>query len=245
MKRLLLFWLLSGLAQAQELRLVIVGGGDRPPEAVQQFFDWAGGRKARILVIAWASEQPEANLESLRQDFPAQTQLELAQDPERFLAQLRDATGVWFTGGDQTKIMMVLQDPTLLEALRAKYRAGAVFGGTSAGTAIMSQRMLTGDADMSVLNGKQVGLSQGLGLLPYRLIVDQHFLKRQRENRLFGLVLENPDSLGVGIDESTALLIRDGRHARVAGQSQVMLVHPRNRHSLLIDLFKAGDEFDL
>ena len=84
----------------------------------------------------------------------------------------------------------------------------------------------------------------GLGLLP-GVILDQHFIKRQRQNRLFGLVLEHPDLLGVGVDEGTALAVRDNRHAEVLGDSKVTVVDVQKRGDLLLHLLAPGDTFDL
>ena len=168
-----------------------------------------------------------------------------AQSRAVFLDQLEQASGVWFSGGDQVKIMDVLRDAELLRALRHKFAQGTVFAGTSAGTAIMSLRMLTGEGDVTLLDGRQIELREGLGLLPPNLIVDQHFLKRQRQNRLFGLILENPDALGVGIDEGTALVVTNGDQAEVVGESQVMLVRREAANALKLWLFKPGQQFRL
>ncbi len=97
-----------------------------------------------------------------------------------------------------------------------------------------------------MIDGKKVATSEGLGLLPASVIVDQHFIKRQRENRLFGLVMQDPSALSIGIDEGTALIVTDNRYAEVVGASQVMLVEARGRDaSLLIHLFKPGEKIDL
>lgn len=162
----------------------------------------------------------------------------------KFMRQLRNDTGVFFTGGDQVRIMNVLNDESLAEALRERYRAGAVFGGTSAGTAIMSRRMITGEGDFTVIDGKKVETRKGLGLLPDDVIVDQHFIKRQRENRLFGLILQDPRSLGIGIDEGTALIVTDNRCGEVVGTSQVMIINAR-AGALIAYLLKPGEKFDL
>ena len=257
MRLFLLVWSLSLLGWAQPQRhLVIVGGGDHPPAAMTQLHRWAGQEKARLLVIPWATSEPKENFQEVAKDFaasPTPPHMELAplapldaSSRALFLEQLKTSTGVWFSGGDQVKVMDVLKDRELLQALRDKYEDGTVFGGTSAGCAIMSIRMLTGETDLTLLDGRQVEIQEGLGLLPRHVIVDQHFNKRQRQNRLFGLVLENPDSIGVGIDEDTALLVSNDREARVVGRSQVMLVYPQKTpNSLLIRLYKSGDQLDL
>lgn len=229
-----------------EGRLVLVGGGQHPAEAMKAFYDWTDREEPRILVVGWASSVPDENLRIVLDDYAKyahRPQLELAaRDRATVLQQVERADGVWFTGGDQTRIMAVLQDRVLLEALRSKYQAGTVFGGTSAGTAIMSQKMLTGNADLTVIDPAKVEIAQSLGLLPESVIVDQHFLRRQRENRLFGALLGNPGHVGIGIDEDTALLLSDGSQARVVGRAQIMLVTPET-NSLRIRLFQPGERF--
>ncbi len=244
-KLLLLMALLSGVCQAQQ-RLVMVGGGQHPPEAMKAFYDWTGREDPRILVIGWASSVPDENLRIVLEDYAQYAhppQLELAaRDRDTVLKQLERSDGVWFTGGDQTKVMQVLKDRPLLQALRKKYQEGTVFGGTSAGTAIMSLKMLTGNADLTVIDPAKVEISEGLGLLPENIIVDQHFLRRQRENRLFGALLGNPGSTGIGIDEDTALLLSNGSQAQVVGRAQIMLVTPES-NSLRIRLIQPGERF--
>ena len=115
----------------------------------------------------------------------------------------------------------------------------------AAGTAIMSNDMITGEGDFTVIDAKKVETSLGLGLLPASVIVDQHFIKRQRQNRLFGLILRDKSKFGVGIDEDTALLVVDNRYAEVLGANQVMTVDPRPDGSLTVRLFHSGDVVDL
>ncbi|MFN8613714.1 MAG: cyanophycinase [Vulcanimicrobiota bacterium] len=252
MKKLLLMLALAhGICRADgHQHLVLVGGGQHPPEAMKAFYDWTGRPEPRLLVIGWASTVPEENMRIVREDYakyPLRPQIELAaRDQATFLQQLERAEGVWFTGGDQTRVMEVLKNQVMLRALRAKYQEGTVFGGTSAGTAIMSLRMLTGNADLTVIDGRKVEVSEGLGLLPEQVIVDQHFLRRQRENRLFGVVLNQPGSLGLGIDEDTAVLLSDGSQAQVVGRAQVMLVAPQPVPGRLhIQLYQPGERFHL
>jgi cyanophycinase len=242
-----------GAAEAKE-RLVLLGGGPRPPEALSRFAEWAGGRKARILVIAWASSDPAESFESLRDGFAPHRpdRMDLAPSPPLgpgakadLSRQLERATGVFFSGGDQGRIMDVLRDTSLLEALRARYAAGVVFGGTSAGTACMSSLMITGDGDFTVIDADAVGVRTGLGLLP-NVILDQHFITRQRQNRLFGLILKHPGRLGLGIDEGSGLLVRDNRHAEVVGRTPVMVVDGRDKPgALVVQLLQPGDRYDI
>jgi cyanophycinase len=104
--------------------------------------------------------------------------------------------------------------------------------------------MITGEGDFTVIDGDQVEVRPGLGLVE-GVIVDQHFVKRQRQNRLFGLVLKHPGERGVGIDEDTALLVTSGRYAEVVGKGPVMLVDARGPDRLEITLLRAGQKTDL
>ncbi|MGI8884961.1 MAG: cyanophycinase, partial [Pyrinomonadaceae bacterium] len=200
LQNLLLITAILTLTVAAQERLVLIGGGKRPPESIARFVDWAGKEKARILIVTWASGVPEESFDGIKKDFIAYKIASFenaplapldAEERAAFLNQLKTATGIFFTGGDQNRIMEVLQDETLLNALREKYDAGAVFGGTSAGTAAISDPMMTGEADLKIIDGAKVGVRKGLGLLP-NAILDQHFIVRQRQNRLFGLILKNP-----------------------------------------------------
>jgi cyanophycinase len=250
---LFLTWFLFVQIGAQQ-RLVIVGGGTRPKTAMSTFIEWAGGAKARILIIPWATSEPESSYDYLKKDlvaFNPQT-IDLApiapmtvEKKEKFLNQLKSATGVFFTGGDQVKIMEVLKDRSLMQSLQQKYTSGAVFGGTSAGTAIMSHKMITGEGDFTVIDGTKVETVEGLGLLPNDVIVDQHFIKRQRQNRLFGLLLQGGREFGIGIDEDTAVLIRDNRYGEVIGGRQVMTIDPQRDGSLVVRLVRPGEAIDL
>ncbi|HEV8159562.1 MAG TPA: cyanophycinase [Pyrinomonadaceae bacterium] len=249
----LLIIILTFTAGAQE-KLVLIGGGKRPPEAISRFVNWAGRDKARILIVTWASGVPQESFDGIKKDFSAYQIASFENAPvaplteqmrEQFLAQLKTATGVFFTGGDQNRIMDVLKDETLFQRLRERYNAGVVFGGTSAGTAAMSDPMMTGEADLKLIDGAKVGVRKGLGLLP-DAILNQHFIVRQRENRLFGLILQTPILLGIGIDEDAALLVEDNRRAEVVGDAQIMFVDARRRRgAMLIHLLKAGESFDL
>jgi cyanophycinase len=249
-------------ARSAETRLVVVGGGERPPAALARFVEWAGGGASRLLVLSWASgeakESCAALLEELKPYRPGEAAcgpiatldergkaapLEEAARTEA-LGLLARATGVFFTGGDQSRIMDVLADPGLLAEMKARYAAGVVFGGTSAGAAVMSARMITGDGDFKVIDGKQVDVRPGLGLIE-GVIVDQHFVRRQRENRLFGLVLEHPEERGVGIDEDTAILVTNGRQAEVVGKGPVVLVDAKGPDRLEITLLRTGQHIDL
>lgn len=235
-------------------RLIMIGGGDRPVSVLKKLAEWTGDEKSKLLVITWASGVPSESFDAFKKDFEQVSKIELVKAPVRplnetdkatFLQQLKAANGVFFTGGDQNRVMEVLKDAEMLKALRDKYKSGAVFSGTSAGTAIMSQIMITGEGDFTVLDGAKVETKDGLGLLP-DVIVDQHFIKRQRQNRLLGLVMKNPQTLGIGIDEDTAFAVRDNRFAEVVGDSGVMIFDMQKKNApITVFWLKRGESFDL
>ena len=248
------FLLLLTLPVIGQQRLLVIGGGERPPEAMKKFVEWSGGARSRILVITWASGVPDESYASLEKQFQGSNAglIEHAPvrplDPEkrtRFIEQLNGATGVFFSGGDQNRIMDVLGDDDLLQIVKAKYNSGTPFGGTSAGAAAMSDPMMTGEADLKILDGTKVGVRKGLGLIP-NVIFDQHFLVRQRHNRLFGLIIANPRMLGIGIDEDTSVMIEDNRKLTVVGKTQVMFVHSKKGvQPFSLSFLNAGARFDL
>ena len=245
--------LLAQLAFAQQ-RLMVVGGGTRPPEATKKFVEWSGGTKAKILVITWASGEEDSSYEGTEKVFMAANpgSVEHAvikpldgEKRAKFIEQLKSATGVYFGGGDQNRIMDVLKDEELLKLIRAKYAAGTPFGGTSAGAAVMSDPMMTGEADLKILDGKKVGVRPAIGFVP-DVMFDQHFLLRQRHNRLFGFIMENPKYLGIGINEGMAVMIENNRDLEAVGPTQVMFIDAKDKKgSMVVNFLVNGDRYDL
>lgn len=243
--------LISFLSQAST-HLVLIGGGKRPPQAMAEFVSMAGKSQARLLIIPWASGSVESaeNIKlELMEYHPAQVDiapLELigTEAVTLFHQKLSLYQGIFFTGGNQNVLMERLHKYQLVEKFRAFFQQGIAFAGTSAGTAIMSHRMLTGVSDLTVINGKSTELAPGLGLLPSNILVDQHFIVRSRFNRLAGVVLDQEHALGLGIDENTSLVIRDNK-AKVVGPTQVMLFEKQGKNKIAIILKVPGEEFDL
>lgn len=248
----LLFILLLSFHSAEARKcLLMIGGGQRPPEAMTRFVQASGGPSARILVISWASKEQtgaEHIRDELNLDQPAQVELapRLPLTPtqvSRFKNNLPRYTGIFFSGGNQNLLMETILNLKLKTTFKNLYDSGVVFGGTSAGTAVMSERMITGDDSP---------LAEGLGLLPPEIIVDQHFLVRQRMERLAHHVIHLPGTVGIGIDEGTSLWVMNDRIARVLGPSSVIVIsmdrdqtlnveiHPSNH---LFNLFKMKDFF--
>lgn len=215
--------------------LMLIGGGEKPRAAMEKFIELAGGKDAPIVVIPTASEDAdvvEYYTNMFMKDYgstdvvvlPITTKAD-ANLPELVAASKR-ARGIFFGGGDQVRILNALAGTPVLDALRDAYRAGAVVGGTSAGTACQSEIMITGEGDFKVIQTKSVEVIAGLGFLRDDVIVDQHFIARQRQNRLLSLLLEHPTHLGVGVDEDTAIWVRPDDTFQVIGASSVMVFDP-------------------
>jgi cyanophycinase len=176
---------------------------------------------------------------------------------------LDGASAIWFAGGDQALLTAALLDTPIHARMLELYAAGCLIGGTSAGAAVMSEVMITGDEKRTkkedelwqTVEADNVVRVRGFGFVK-NAIIDQHFLVRRRQNRLISLVLENPSLLGAGIDESTAILVRPDGKWEILGESQVYVVDARKAivsksssnklgaHGLALHLLLAGDVFD-
>ena len=218
--------------------LVVIGGGDRPASIMTLFACLAGGPQGTVIVFPQASERPEAGPE-------LETELKAlgigrvivaavdraGADSEQGLRLTEGATGVYFAGGDQTRLMAVLRGTRLEQKVRDLYRGGAVIAGTSAGAAAMGRVMITGDENRPLskdenwqtIEAENVVTAQGLGFLD-DVVFDQHFVRRRRHNRLLSLVLEQPRLLGVAVDEATAVWVKPDRTFEVVGDGPVLVV---------------------
>jgi cyanophycinase len=237
-------------AQAAHPRghLFIVGGGPQPPELVQRFVDLAGGKNAKIVVFAMASsdgkesgEEKADDLRKLGADAHAYYINQDEANSDSMVKNMQGVTGVWFGGGDQVLLTKALLGTKVEKAIHDRYAAGAVVGGTSAGAAVMSNPMLTGEerhpggvrppSDSSqhfmTIARDNIELVPGFGLLKGALI-DQHFLRRRRHNRFISAVLDTPPHLGAAIDESTALIVNPNGTWSVLGESAVSIYDARH-----------------
>jgi cyanophycinase len=228
--------------------VILVVGGGRIPDAVRdKFLELAGGRKARLVVIPTASDQidsgevPSSYLFWCSQDVASVELLHTrnprqANDPS-FIKPLESATGVWFGGGDQSRLTAAYGGTAVLPALRRLLDRGGVVGGTSAGASIMSAVMITGGTT-------QAELGSGFGLAP-SLVVDQHFTNRHRLGRLLSVLTRHPELVGLGIDEQTAAVLK-GSTMSVVGNDHVWVCLPASSaRPAIVRCLKSGDQIDL
>jgi cyanophycinase len=201
--------------------LFICGGGKIPEDVLDHFVELAGGSRGHLVVITTASETAETAEVDLRLEFWRRQKLaaltimhtrdrHVADDPN-FFAPLETASGVWFIGGHQQRLTDAYLGTRTEKAIKGVLKRGGVVGGTSAGAAIMSQLMIVGGT------GDRPELGVGFGLLPGTL-VDQHFIRRKRQERLLHALMGYPKLVGIGIDENTVLVVH-GRKFSVRGDA--------------------------
>jgi cyanophycinase len=210
--------------------LVIVGGGRVGPEILTRFFDLAGGRDVPLVVIptaAGADSYPEdwSGLKMFK-DFGVtnitvlHTKDKSVADSEAFVRPLTTAKAVWFPGGRQWRLVdSYLHTRTQREVERVLERGGVV-GGSSAGASILASYMVRGARENNYIM-MAPGYEEGFGLIK-GVAIDQHMLTRNRQDDLEDVVATHPDVLGIGIDESTAIVVR-GQQFEVAGASKVAI----------------------
>ncbi len=212
--------------------LVLIGGGEKPADAMAKFIELAGGPQAPMIAIPTASKAADVGyyyttLFREKYGCPNVVTLDIKSKADAMRQDWADlagqAHGIFFGGGDQIRITNALLDTPVGDAIAAAFARGAVIGGTSAGTACQSKVMITGEGDFKVIRTNSVEVWRGLGFFR-DVVVDQHFIARQRSNRLLSVILEHPDLLGVGVDEDTAVWVRPDGTFQVLGRSCVMVI---------------------
>lgn len=253
--------------------LVIIGGGSKPVYVMKKFVEFAGGANAKIAVVPNATAYPleafelltealkEAGCSNVIYVYCSREQA----NSDTSLEKLDNVTGVFFAGGDQSMLTGDLLGTKLLERIKEIYFNGGVVGGTSAGAAVMSKVMITGnellnkDSSSTFVSIKKNNIEtvEGFGFVD-KAIIDQHFIKRKRHNRLISVVLEYPDLAGVGIDESTSIIVNPDETFEVLGESEVIIYNASSAkdigtdknghlsaHGITMDVLKSGDKYNL
>lgn len=212
--------------------LVVVGGGAVGPEIWQKFIALAGGPTARFVVIPTAQEDTlvdsDSTVHRLRRQVSGpvtvlHTRNPKEADTEAFAAPIEAATGVWFVGGRQWRLADSYLNTRTHRALESLLRRGGVVGGTSAGATIQGSYLVRGDTKGNVL--MMGDHQQGLGFLK-NTAIDQHVLRRNRPFDLFEVLDAHPDLLGIGLDESTAIVV-ENQVLDVLGKTYALVYDPR------------------
>jgi cyanophycinase len=251
--------LLGGSSHETMGNLVIAGGGPTIPEITERALALAGGKKAHVLIIPQASTRADTGQRSeemWRKAGATHVTVLDFKDKKAALAAIKDATLIWMPGGSQSLLMKILSQNGMVGPIRDRFQHGATIGGTSAGAAVMSVIMLNGEARLDRVVTSTSKDAEGLGLWP-DVIIDQHHIRRYRFNRLFSAVVNHPKFVGIGIDESTAIVVR-GRSFEVIGKSGVYVIdgrkmskiatkngEPAAASNVALHLLNAGMRFDL
>lgn len=225
-------------------RLLVIGGaetkeGENTP-ILSHLVEMAGGAQARILVCSAPSQIPEERARvyhavferlGVAEVYEAPIESRVEAEADAVVKAADRATAVLFTGGDQLRLSALVAGTRFFDAVRRR-NAGErlVIAGTSAGAAAMSGTMIIGGPKEGTVRRADVDLAPGLGL--WRdTVVDTHFNQRGRVHRLLAIFAQNPQILGIGIDENTALDLEPGRGFTVLGEGVVTVFDGRVSHT--------------
>ncbi|WP_216234804.1 cyanophycinase [Paenibacillus sp. GP183] len=209
--------------------LVIAGGGRLHSDVIERFIELAGGTQASIIVIPTAQEEnlvANKGKDLIAFEQAGATNITILHtydrnlaDTEEFAAPIKLAHAVWFSGGRQWRLADAYLHTKVHQELNALLGRGGVIGGTSAGATIQGSYMVRGDTQTNtILMGDHV---EGLGFLE-NVTIDQHLIRRNRHFDLVEVISAQPELLGIGIDEGTAIVVQ-GTNFEVIGNSYVAI----------------------
>lgn len=256
-------------SQNSKGKLFIIGGGSRPDFLVDRMIKEAGLKSGEtVAIFPHASEEQDSSFYYAKQQFEKRNLKALdcafkkdEKLPPSKLDSLKTAKLIYIGGGDQVRFMEIINsNPEVKNLLKSAHQNGKMIAGTSAGAAVMSEVMITGNQlkykdyenTFDNIEIKNVETKQGLGFIK-TAVIDQHFLVRSRYNRLLSLIIENPTYKGIGIDEGTAILVKNGS-AEVVGRAQVIVFkNPKQSKKLngdklgaqgiTLDIYLNGEKF--
>ena len=215
--------------------VMIIGGAEdrfRDKVILGTFADLAGGADGTVVVISTASSLGDAATQAYRELFLGlgigavtgirPEEREEADDPA-VVSTLAEATGVFLTGGNQSRLTQVVGGTRLGDAISNAHDRGVVLAGPSAGASALASHMVAFGRPGPTPKHRMVTLAAGLGIVP-GVVIDQHFEERGRIGRLLALVAQSPSLLGIGIDEDTCAVVTADRVLHVLGRGAVTLV---------------------
>ncbi|MNQ31165.1 Cyanophycinase [compost metagenome] len=259
-------------AQTPKGKFFIIGGGDRSDALMKQVLAVAElSKKDYIVVLPMSSEEPDSSFIFFKTQMVKLTSnpivmlnFNAATAQNKVLTDsVQKAKLIFISGGDQSRFMNVVQNTPVKTAIQKAYENGSTISGTSAGAAVMSEKMITGNQKLQKeysgtfdnIRYDNLETSEGLGLLKIA-VIDQHFLKRNRYNRLLSALVEFPALTGIGIDEATAIIVRNNQ-IEVAGESEVIVIKnpkgilkSKNNNLISIEklemsIYTAGQKFNI
>ena len=197
----------------------------------------SGGANARVEVITTASSIPDEVGQNYKDAFAKLgcsnvghmriRNREEASHAE-FIERLTGCDCVMFSGGNQLRLSSIFGGTHFLDVLKSRYQnSNFLIAGTSAGAMAMSNTMIyEGNAAMAHLKG-EVKITTGLGFLQ-NVIIDTHFDKRGRFNRLAQAVAAQPGAIGIGLGEDTGVVVSEGNELRAIGSGSVVIIDGKN-----------------
>ena len=214
--------------------IIPIGGAEDKEsrrQILKRFVQLSGGRDADIVVIPTASRLANTGSRYVdlfeRLEAGRTTIVDFAdrEDGQRddYLRALENASGVFFTGGNQLRISTILGGTPAAKLIRNRNAQGVHVAGTSAGASILSEHMIAFGKEGSSPRAGSVRLAPGLGLTN-RFIIDQHFRQRDRLGRLVAALAYNPFAIGIGLDEDTAAFIGPDNTLEVEGSGALTVV---------------------
>jgi cyanophycinase len=222
----------------------------------------------KLVIATVASHEPEGYFDTYKQAFGRlglDNLVELYVNEraegrkQEVLDLLKDAAGIFFTGGDQLRISSQIGDTPIERIVQEIHERGGLVAGTSAGAAFMSEIMLVKGSSGESHRIGDLHMAPGSGLVP-GAIIDQHFAERGRIGRLLGAVAQNPRVIGIGIDENTAIVVRgdsfsaigagavyvvDGENVTHSNISEAKPERALSMHGVTLHVLSAGDTFQL
>jgi cyanophycinase len=252
--------------------VMVIGGAEDKVNGcgiLTAFFKSAGGKMATIGIIPSASQEPSVVGDRYYQIFKGMgaQQVQILDirlpnecDEQRWLDILASCTGVFVTGGDQLRLRDLIGGSKFMASIKERIELGnLVLAGTSAGAAIVGERMIAGGSSGESPNQSLVDLTTGLGIFP-ELLVDQHFHNRNRMARLISAIAAYPDKLGIGIDEDTCAAFETDGTFEVLGKGTITIVDPGklthtnysrtnpssplSLHNLTVHVLSQGDRYN-
>jgi len=209
---------------------LLLSGGTRTAGAlIAEAARIMAGRPAHVLVVPIAPPRGDGgkvDADTWRKAGFSDVETLDAVDAEHAAAQIDEATFIWMTGVEASRLIDQLVASGAASRIRARYEAGAVVGGTNAGASAVAELMIVAGGDDGEMQTGRVPTVGGLGL--WRgVIVDEHFVSKKRFNKLMAAVIDHPQFVGVGIDEDTGVVF-DGSTIRVVGEGNVVVLDARH-----------------
>lgn len=252
--------------------LIIIGGAEDKrgkKEILKKVAEYINTKEDKMLIATIATEYPEKTYDDYKNIFIKLgikniDKLDISKREDAFndknINLIKTTNLLFFTGGDQLRITSMIGGTPIYNVIKELCINGGVIAGTSAGASVMSDTMIVEGEDDESPHKCTLKMSPGLGLVK-NIIIDQHFAQRGRVGRLLTAIAQNPEVLGIGIDEDTAILVSDKGTAEVIGSGAVYFIDGSgitysnvseqysneilSMFNVKLHVLKEGDKFDL